>query len=178
MKYTASVAVAMAMMFGAGCATARKVATIAPVGPAPMESAQASGSGSLVVYSAPAERLIDVNMDTWRWNDDFGKNQFMEEEHTDYTIYYANGGVYKHVHNAGTGNPEAPAVVMLPAGTYRVRAEVDCEGTRFPAVMPVVIEPGETTVAHLEGGWKPAVYKDTEVAKLPCGGIVGWRAPE
>jgi hypothetical protein len=34
-------------------------------------------------------------------------------------------------------------------------------------------------MAHLEGDWNPGVQdKETELATLPCGRIIGWRAPE
>jgi hypothetical protein len=34
-------------------------------------------------------------------------------------------------------------------------------------------------MAHLEGGWNPGGQaQEIEVAKLPCGRAIGWRAPE
>ena len=33
--------------------------------------------------------------------------------------------------------------------------------------------------AHLEGDWNPpGQYSETELATLPCGRVIGWRAPE
>jgi hypothetical protein len=179
MRYVGSVAIAGMTVWIAGCASAPKVTTIAPVGPAPKEATNSTGDGSLLVYSANVAAPIDVNMDTWRWNNDFGKNEFLyEAAHSDYTICKANGEFLERVYNSRSPDDRTPTLVSLPPGSYKVRAEADCEGNRFAVLMPVVIKAGETTVAHLEGGWKPASYQDTEVTKMPCGGIIGWRAPE
>jgi len=73
-----------------------------------------------------------------------------------------------------------PAVVALPAGSYQVEADgINCSSDRVKVVMTVVIEPGQTTLANLEGGWSPSgQYSETQLAKLPCGRVVGWRAPD
>ena len=179
MRYLNSIAMAGLTVWMAGCASAPRVTTIAPVGPAPTEMPRPAQEGSLLVYSAQAAVPIDVNMDTWRSDNEFGNNEFRHEgPHSDYTISKVDGEVFERVHNARGPGDDTPTVVKLPPGSYKVRAEADCEGNRFAVLMPVLIKPGETTVAHLEGGWMPAGYKDTEVTKMPCGGIIGWRAPE
>ena len=54
-----------------------------------------------MIYSARTPADVDVNMAEWRYNNDFGKNEFLyEPAHTDYTIYARNGEVFKHVRNA------------------------------------------------------------------------------
>ena len=124
---------------------------------------------------------VDVNMAEWRWNNDFGKNAFLyERAHTDYTLYLKNGEVFQHVRNARNANDESPTLVLLPPGAYRVEAEgINCNSDRVKVVMTVVIEPGQTTLANLEGSWSPTgEYQATQVAKLPCGRAIGWRAPE
>jgi hypothetical protein len=122
-----------------------------------------------------------VYMKEWRWNNDSGKNAFLyEPAHSDYTIYSQNGEVFKHVRNARDPNDDTPTVVTLPAGSYKVEAEgVNCDANRVKVLMAVVIKPGQTTLAHLDGDWNPmGEYQGTEFAKLPCGRVIGWRAAE
>jgi hypothetical protein len=135
----------------------------------------------LAIYSARTPASVDVNAAEWRYNNDFGKNEFLyEPAHTDYTIYTQNGEVFKHVHNARDTNDQVPTLVTLPAGSYKVEAEaLSCDSSRVHVLMPVVIKSGQATIAHLEGDWNPpGQYNDTEFATLPCGRIIGWRAPD
>ncbi len=181
MKYIYAVALAGGLVGLVGCASAPPVVVNEPIGPVPTQFAKGMGDGSLVIYSAP--RLADVNVNEveWRWDNDYGKNPFLyEPAHTSYTIYSKNGEVFNHVHNARGPDDSTPTVVSLPAGAYKVEAEaISCDSSRVQALMTVVIEPEETTVAHLAGHWEPmAQYKATEVARLPCGKAIGWRAPE
>ena len=181
MKYAYSVALAGAMVCLAGCASAPRVVVNEPVGPGPLAGSAGAGDGSLVVYSARTPANVDVNMETWLWNNDFGKNEFMyEPAHTDYTIYAQNGEVFRHVRNARNTGDDLPTVVALPPGSYQVEAvAVDCDSSLVRVLMTVVIKPGQTTMAHLEGGWNPGGQAEgTELAKLPCGRAIGWRAPE
>lgn len=179
MKYAKTVALAGAMVGLVGCASVPKVVVVDPVGPGPMAASQGTDEGSLVIYSARALADVEVNQAEWRWNNDFGKNEFLyEPAHTDYTIYTRDGEVLKEVRNARDQNDDAPTVVTLPAGSYKVEAEgINCDGNRVRLVIPVVVGSGQITLAHLEGRWQPpAEYKDAEVAKLPCGKTIGWRA--
>ena len=180
-KYTSAVSLAGAMLWLAGCASVSKVAVVEPVGPGPTEGSHGTGEGALVIYSARASADMDINMAEWRWDNDFGRNEFMyEPAHSDYTIYAKNGEIFKHVHNARNAEDDTPTVVSLPAGSYRVEAEgVDCDSDRVKVLMTVVVEPGQTTLANLEGGWNlTGQSQETQVAKLPCGRVIGWRAPE
>jgi hypothetical protein len=181
MKHLIAASLAGAMLWLAGCASMSKVVVVEPVGPGPTVGSRGTGEGSLVIYSARASANVDINTTVWRWNNDFGKNEFLyEPARSDYTIYTQNGEVFKRVCNARNSNEDTPTVVALPAGSYKVEAEaVNCDSDRVKALLTVVIQPGQTTLADLEGGWSPmGQYKETEVAKLPCGRAIGWRAPE
>jgi hypothetical protein len=181
MKYLNAVALAGAVVWLAGCASAPRVVVVEPVGPAPTGSAQGQGDGSLVIYSARTTADVDVNMAEWRYNNDFGKNDFLyEPAHTDYTIYAQNGEVLQRVRNARSTNDETPTVVALPSGAYKVEARaLNCDSIPVTVLMTVVIKPGQTTMAHLEGGWNPLSQDNgIELARLPCGRAIGWRAPE
>jgi hypothetical protein len=177
-KYAGSIAIAAASLWLAGCASAPNVAVIEPVGPAPSEATSAQGDGSLVVLSARAPAHVDINAETWAWNNDFGKNEFMyQAAHSGYTVYDRNGQVVKRVSNARDPNDDTPSLVNLPQGSYRVEAEaINCDGRPVSVILPVVVKAGQTTMVHLEGDWNPAGAKDAEFARLPCGRIIGWRA--
>jgi hypothetical protein len=181
MKYLSAVSLAGAMLWLTGCASVSNLVVVEPVGPGPTEDSHGTGEGSLVIYSARASADVDINTAEWRWDNDFGKNEFLyEPAHSDYTIYAQNGEVFKRVRNARNANDDTPTVVALPAGSYKVEAEaVNCDTDRVRVLMTVMIELGQTTLANLEGGWSPmGQYQETQVAKLPCGRIIGWRAPE
>src|SRR5664279_3321755 len=92
MKYVIAVALAGTTVWLAGCASAPRVVVAEPVGPAPTVAAKVTGDGSLAIYSARTLASVDVNAAEWRYNNDFGKNEFLyEPAHTDYTIYTQNG---------------------------------------------------------------------------------------
>jgi len=181
MKYAKSVALAAAMVWLVGCASESKVVVTEPLGPAPAGSAQGKGDGSLAIYSAQAPADVGLNEQEWRWNNDFGKNAFLwQAARSDYTIYAQNGEVFQHVRNTRSQDDSTPTLVTLPAGSYQVEAvAINCDGDRVQALMSVVVKPGETTTAHLTGGWRPVgEYNATEFARLPCGRAIGWRASE
>jgi hypothetical protein len=169
------------MLWLAGCSSVSKVVVAEPVGPGPMVGSHGSGNGSLMIYSARAPADVDVYTEEWRWNNDFGRNAFLyQAAHSDYTVYTQDGVVFKRVSNGRDSADDAPTVVSLPAGTYRVEAEaVDCSSERVEVMFPVVVEPGQATVANLEGGWiASGAHGQTELARLPCGRAIGWRASE
>ena len=181
MKQIKAVVLAGALVGLAGCASAPSVVVTEPLGPAPMGVAQGQDEGSLVIYSARTPADVDLNMDEWRANNDYGKNAYLyEPAHTDYTIYSRSGQVLRQIRNARDPNDGTPTIVTLPPGSYRVAAEaVSCDSSRVNVLMTVVIKPGQATIAHLEGGWNPqGQFGQAELAKLPCGRVIGWRAPE
>jgi len=181
MKYAYMAALAGALVGLAGCASAPTVVVNEPVGPGPVAGSPGQGEGSLVIYSARLPANVDVNTEEWLWDNDFGKNEFMSEPaHSSYTIYARNGEVVRHVRNARDMDDVLPTVVALPAGSYTVKAvAVNCDSSLVQVLMTVAIKPGQTTMAHLEGGWNPGgPAEGTELAKLPCGRPIGWRAPE
>jgi hypothetical protein len=180
-KYVTAVALAGTTVWLVGCASAPRVVVAEPVGPALTGEGQVTGDGSLAIYSARTPANVDVNAAEWRYNNDFGENEFLyEPAHTGYTIYTQGGAVFRHVRNARGPNDETPTLVTLPAGSYKVEAEaLNCDSSRVGVLVPVVIKPGQATIAHLEGDWNPpGQYNETELATLPCGRIIGWRAPE
>ncbi|HVM50846.1 MAG TPA: hypothetical protein VMU04_22655 [Candidatus Acidoferrum sp.] len=165
----------------AGCTSGPRVALTEPVGPAPGATAigsSRSGQGSLVVYSARVPAVVDLNRDQWLENINPNRADLrFEPAHTGYTIYTKDGRLVATVANARDDEEGTPAVVPLPAGAYRVSAQaIACGGTREYVSLPVVIKPGETTVAHLGGTWVPQGYPADELVTLPCGRPVGWRA--
>ena len=179
MQYVNSLAIAAAAFCVAGCASAPKIALEQPLGPAPAQHPAASGNGALVVYSARVPAPMDLNSDEWISQMHPGWNSVnYEPAHTAYTIYAKDGQPVQTVANASNENDSFPSVVSLAPGAYRVEARaVDCHQNRITVILPVVIKPGETTVAHLDTPWRPPVYADNDVARLPCGRIIGWSAP-
>ncbi len=180
MKCLQLVAMAGATVWLVGCASASKLVMLEPVGPAPTGMAEGLSDGSLVIYSARRSADLDVNLATWLENNDFGKNEYLyEPAHTDYTIYARNGEVFQHVRNARDITDDSPAVVTLPPGSYQVEAEaVNCDGSTVKVLMPVLIKRGQNTLARLDGDWNlTGQTSETEIARLPCGRAIGWRAP-
>ena|ERR1035437_1194764 len=176
MKYVNSVALAGAMVWLVGCASAPRVVVMEPVGPGPMAGSQGMGDGSLVIYSARTPANVDVNTETWLQNNDFGKNEFLNEPaHTDYIIYAQNGEVLQHVRNARNVSDDMPTLVSLPSGSYKVEAQgMDCDSSRVKVLMTVVIKSGQTKMAYLEGGWNPGgqdqqIDPNPHVKLLTCG---------
>jgi hypothetical protein len=135
----------------------------------------------LVIYSARTPADVDAYTAEWRWNNDFGRNDFLyERSHSGYTIYSLNGQVVKQVRNARSANDDSATLVTLPAGAYKVEAQgINCDSDRVNLLIPIVIKAGETTMAHLDGSWNALPgEREMELAKLPCGRVIGWRAPE
>jgi hypothetical protein len=176
MKYVSSIVVRTAVVFLIGCASAEPVAVSGPVGPAPTGRAQASGRSLLRVYSARVRAPVDVNKEEFLWNNDFGRNDFLyEPAHTDYTIYYQNGKIFKHVRNAqGAGDPQ-PALMSVPPGRYEVVAYARGFGL---VTIPVVVEKGKRTIVNLQRTPHEVVaaVPKSEAVCLAGERIVGWRA--
>ena len=124
-----------------------------------------TGTGDLIVYSATYAPTLEQSEYT---------------AHTNYTIATSDDKVIQRVANATGSFASRPARVSLPSGEYHVTAQY--EGGRFVTV-PIVIEPGKTTVLDLEGeASKQAsatkTTRDTEsvkqIIRLPNGKPVGW----
>jgi hypothetical protein len=179
-KYARSIAMAVTAVCLAGCASAPHVVRVDPVGPAPSLGSSGAGDGSLVVYSARETAFVDLNLlnrtdSMFEHRSDFRH----ERAHTSYTVYAKDGQIIHRVANAEDVDDATPSIVTLPAGAYQVEADaIDCHGQRIAVMVPVVVRAGQLTEAHLEGGWHPAVPEDAQLAKLPCGRPIGWRAPE
>ena len=98
--------------------------------------------------------------------------------HTGYVIRTENGKALKYVYNSRNPTDPQPTRVALPPGRYQIEAQAEEAGRNtVTVVLPVLIEPGKTTVAHLSGHWKPKVqFSDSDVVRLPDGqSLVGWR---
>ncbi len=125
---------------------------------------EVSTNGTLVVYSA------------YEVNADFNARDPYRPEYSDYNIFSSDGGVIRRVHNNSGTNLQNPLPVSLPKGEYRVVALANGYGL---VTVPVIIEPNQNTVIHLEGGdhWpNESAFNQTNAVRLPDGQIVGWKA--
>jgi hypothetical protein len=176
MNYLSLIAASSAMVCLVGCATAAQFTVSEPVGPTPTERARSPDDSTLQVYSARVRAPVDVNREEFLWNNDFGRNDFLyEPAHTDYTIYYQNGKMFKHVRNAqGAGDPQ-PALMSLPPGRYEVVAYARGFGL---VTVPVVVEKGKCTIVNLQRTPNEVVaaVPKSEGVCLAGDRIVGWRA--
>ena len=97
--------------------------------------------------------------------------------HSDYTLLTATGSFIKEVRNARDELDPEPTVVPLPPGLYQIRADAEGPNGTEEVRVPVLIQAGQTTRAHLMGDWKPRRhYEETDVVRLPDGEIAGWVA--
>ena len=179
MKLAYSFVLTSTLIWAVGCASTSHLTRLAPVGPALTEVPQKQDAAILEVYSARVRAPVDLNREEFLWNNDFGKNDFLyEPSHTSYTIYTADGAIFRKIRNAKDMNDANPTLVDLPQGEYRIQAEAeDYGGCAFTVAIPVIVEPGLTTVVHLDGSWQPPRGVDAKsVVKLPNGKYVGWCA--
>jgi hypothetical protein len=157
-----------------GCASPAQVTVAEPVGPAPTPAAITSASSELQVYSARERVPFDPNMEAFRFNNDYGRNDFLyEPAHTDYTIYTKAGKVYERVKNARNYEDPQPAIVTLPPGEYRIMAKARDFGW---VTIPVIIEPHKVTMVNLQRS-NPVVKSVNRADAVLLGGdrVVGWR---
>jgi hypothetical protein len=92
--------------------------------------------GSLVVYSA---------------TDEFEDGDVPYYAHSSYTIYTADGKLFKDVENHISRSDEIPEVVTMPAGSYLIEARSQRDGY---VRVPVVIKSGRQTILDLDSrGW-------------------------
>ena len=123
-----------------------------------------SSTGTLLVYSA------------FRRNADFNSRDPYRPEYSDYEISSTEGKLLQKVHNnSGTMLQDAVPVETYP-GKYQVRARANGYGF---VTIPVIVESGQTTTLHLEGGgfWpNESGFNQTNAVRLPDGLIIGWKA--
>ena len=144
----------------AGCASPPKLGNLEAVGPEIRSSDRMSGNGWLQVYSATRQY-------------DTGGNTFYYP-HTNYVIYDAQGKIVKRVRNHVGIMDESPAVVTLPAGSYKVLAKHPGYGQ---VMIPVVVSASQATAVHLDGAWQPPRgAKEGALVRLPDGECIGFRA--
>jgi hypothetical protein len=164
----------------AGCATQAPVSVLKRVGPEPGQVARNSAMGFLQVYSARERVPTDVNAEEFFWDNDSGRNEFLHYvAHTSYILYGPDGRQLPRVSNATGMNDPSPALVKLSPGVYMVEALAeDYDEVTLRVKVPVRIEPGLSTVVHLDGNWNPAISskEGDEMVWLPNGHIVGWHA--
>jgi hypothetical protein len=144
----------------AGCASPPNLGNLEPVGPEIPSSTRIGGNGWLQVYSATREY-------------DTGGNTFYYP-HTNYVIYDAQGRIVKHVRNHIGVMDQTPAIVTLPAGSYKVLAKHPGYGQ---VKIPVVVDPSQATLVHLDRAWQPPVgTQESALVRLPDGECIGYRA--
>ena len=151
----------------AGCASDNKRIAINTVGPAPAKTSATSPStnGNLAVYSA------------YRRTPDFDTRDPYRPEYSDYRIYNVDGKFLRNIHNDSGTFLQDPASVPLVPGKYRIVARANGFGL---IMVPILIEAGQSTVLHLEGGdlgGDTSGFNQTNAVRLPDGQIVGWRSP-
>lgn len=132
------------------------------------------------MYSAKVPAHTETRPELWGevFDPEASASEF-EAASSGYTIYSLSGKVIKHVRNAREESDGTPTLVALKPGSYTVEAEaINCDASRVKAVLTAVIKPGQTTVVHLQGGWRPGREAgQADLATLPCGRPIGWRAP-
>ena len=162
MKYFAVLILVIAGTFGSGCTTGVNGPALDPVGPPVHQSKTTdSANGNLTVYSAH-----EINAD-------FNTRDPYRPEFSNYKIYNPDGRLYRHIHNNSGTKLQDPAAVSLPPGKYQVSVRANGYGT---VTVPVLIEPNQNTVLHLEGGgsWPDeSGFNQTNAVRLPDGQIVG-----
>ncbi len=148
----------------AGCSSNRHLLLLDPVGPGPGTWPLPGNNGSLLVFSA---RTASPESGSERSRD----------RYSDYRVLSADGKeTIETVRNDEGRLFGGPTRVALPAGQYRVLARANGYGL---VMVPVVIQPNQTTVLHLEGSfWWPrnSGIFDSHPVRLPSGQIVGWPA--
>ena len=141
-----------------GCATHAAVQLSSRVGPQPMRS---RSYGDLIVFSATRVSVTE---------------QSEYPIHTDYVLFDEHGARLQRIANSAGAFGADPVTLALPAGSYRVKALEQSGGY---VVVPLSIEPGQTTVVDLDGSALPQQgIGSSDWVRLPDGHVVGWRAQE
>ncbi len=156
-KYRTLAGAAVAAAFMAGCASTP--VAVAPVGPEPIPPAAFVPQGYLEVFSDTELHVL-------------GQYTYYYP-HTGYSIRESSGRVVEFVPNHVGNMDEMPTRVTLAGGKYNIVAESASYGR---VTVTVLIEPGRTTVVHLDGNWKPSTGVDAnKLVLLPDGEAVGWK---
>ena len=100
------------------------------------ETEKTLSQGSLVVYSA---------------TDAFEDGDVPYYAHSSYTIYTADGKLFKNVENHISRSDEIPEVVTLPVGSYVIEARSERDGY---VRVRVVIKAGRQTIVDLDSTGK------------------------
>ena len=180
MRILNSIAAAGVLALLTGCASAPKLAVLEPIGPAPGAPVAAGPGGRLQVYSARQREPLQLQAgEWWRWDTPYPPEELPRGlAHTGYMIRTASGSTLRYVRNAENSADPVATVVMLSPGRYQVEAlATQPDGSTTQVLLPVLIEPGKITIAHLSGDWKPARnLTNADVVRLPDGQIAGWLA--
>ena len=96
---------------------------------------------------------------------------------TPYWVFNEDGRQVRSVVNHVGDTDQAPMLVTLPPGHYRVVAEAAGHGR---VTVPVVITGGLLTEVHLQRGGMPPweFVPEAELVRLPQGPVAGFRARE
>ena len=181
MKNKSLTIVTLGLLGAAGCASPSRMTLLPGVGPSPFPASQADAAavndGFLQVFSA-RERIPTISsaLEFVR-NNDFGNYDLLyADAHTSYSLYGPDGQLLQRVPNATQMNDADPTLVRLSPGSYQVKAEcVDFDDVTSTVLVPVCIEPGLTTLVHLDGKWSSApTGLGDQWVRLSNGSIVGW----
>jgi hypothetical protein len=129
MKSLARIVGIAVLAAGVGCSTPPQI--LDRVGPLNPEVSGATGEGRLEVATI-TQTHNESSIDYY--------------PHTSYRIYSDSGKFVQYVPNNSGHMDESPEVVTLWAGRYQVHALSDFG----PVVVPVVINPGQTTQVNLQ----------------------------
>jgi hypothetical protein len=131
-----------------------------PVGPGAVGRALPGAKGYLEVFTATT--TVDVDFEAYF------------HPHLGYDVEDLSGAIVTYVANHDSEMDEEPDTVSLPPGHYKIVAESTWCGL---VTVPVSIEPGQTTVVHLDGNARrPPHASPSQLVYLPNGEVVGWNS--
>lgn len=133
-----------------------------PVGPTPSSAHPAPHVGYLMVYSATED--TSTNGDSIHYY-----------PHSDYDVFSTDGKRIKSVSNSSSSFDESPAKVILPAGTYKVRARSEKDGLMM---ITVIIKTGQTTTLDLDrnNSGNSQDLASNDAVRTPSGSTIGYKA--
>jgi hypothetical protein len=141
----------------AGCSTQPRNFATAPVGPVPFVRSNSGPEGTLIVHSAREASMSAPD----------------QVFHSRYDIRSPDGSHSFSVLNQARAFRE-PQPVLLSPGHYTVVAKARNYGT---LTVPVVVQPGRTTVVHLDSCDRPVSREEAgeDCVRLPNGQFAGWK---